>query len=386
MGKALERTADVVIIGAGVMGTSTAYHLAKRGAGKVIVLEKNMIASGSSALSVGGIRLQFSSEANIRIMLESIEVFEHFAEEMDQEIDFRQYGYLFLTTEPQTWADFQANVALQRSLGVPVELLSREEIAERFPYLHVDDVIGGTFCPRDGYADPYSVNMGFAKQARRLGALIYENTPATGIQVVGGKVVAVETPQGTISTPVVVNTAGAWAAEIGRMVGVELPVQPYRRQVFVTAPFHKLPKEVPLVIDFEPSFYFRREGVSILMGMSDKDEPPSFNTNVDWSFLERVAERAMHRCPVLEEAGFHDGWAGLYAITPDDNAIIGRDVGGVEGFVCAVGFSGHGFQQSPAVGRILAELILDGETSFDIHEFRLERFTEGQLAGEKRVV
>ncbi len=379
-------SAEVVIVGGGVMGASTAYHLARRSVHPVIILERDQLASGSTSLSAGGIRYQFSSEANIRIMLESVPVFERFAEEFDTEIDFRQDGYLFLATTQETWADFQTNVALQQRLGVPVRLLSPEDVHALAPYLHLDDVIGGTFCPKDGYADPYSVAMGFAKKARELGVYVAEKTEVTGILVEKGRVVGVETSRGKISAPVVVNVAGAWAAQVGRMAGVELPVRPYRRQIFITHPFDALPPRIPMIIDFEPSFYFRREGPGILMGMTDKDEPSSFNTDVDWGFLVQVVEKAVYRAPVLEKAGFMRGWGGLYAITPDDNPIIEKDVGGVEGFYCAVGFSGHGFMQSPAVGRILADLITSGDAGLDLSDFRLERFAHGQGGGERRVV
>jgi sarcosine oxidase subunit beta len=378
--------ADVVIIGGGVMGTSTAYHLAQQGCRDVVLVEKDQLASGSTSLSAGGIRLQFSLEANIRIAMESLQTFERFAEEFETEIDFRQHGYLFLATESQDWAEFQANVAVQQRAGVPVRLLSPDEIRDMAPYLYLDDALGGTFCPRDGYADPYSVAMGFAKQARRLGVRICEETEALDIKINKKKVGAVVTNQGEIATPVAVNVAGPWAGQVGRMAGLELPVQPYRRQVFVTAPFDELPREIPMIIDFSPSFYFRREGVSILMGMTDKDEPPSFNTNFDLRFLVQVADKAAYRAPVLDQADFMRGWGGLYAITPDDNPIIGKDIGGLEGFYCAVGFSGHGFMQSPAVGRILADLITSGETDLDLSPFRLERFKAEESIREKRVV
>jgi sarcosine oxidase subunit beta len=378
--------ADVVIIGGGVMGTSTAYHLAKRGYQDVVLVEKKQLASGSTGLSAGGIRLQFSIESNIRLSMESLQVFERFAEEFETEIDFRQHGYLFLATEPGDWAEFQANVAVQQRVGVPVRLLSPQDIGELAPYLYLDDVLGGTFCPRDGYADPYSVAMGFAKQARRLGVKILQETEALDIKVSNEKVRAVLTNQGEIATPVVVNVAGPWAAQVGRMVGLELPAVPYRRQVFVTAPFDELPKQIPMIIDFAPSFYFRREGASILMGMTDHEEPPSFNTHFDLAFLVKVAEKAAYRAPILDRADFMRGWGGLYSITPDDNPIVGKDVGGVEGFYCAVGFSGHGFQQSPAVGRILADLITSDQTDLDLSPFQLGRFETGELTGESRAV
>ena len=379
-------TANAVIIGGGVMGTSTAYHLAKKGYQHVVLVEKKQLASGSTGLSAGGIRLQFSSEANIRISMESLQVFERFAEEFEAEIDFRQHGYLFLATEPEDWAEFQANVVIQQRMGVPVRLLSPAEIGDMAPYLRADDLVGGTFCPRDGYADPYSVAMGFAKQARSLGVTILQETEALDIKLRKGKVQAVLTDRGEIATPVVVNIAGPWAAQVGGMAGLELPVKPYRRQVFVTAPFDELPSQIPMIIEFAPRFYFRREGASILMGMTDHDEPTSFNTNFDLEFLVKVAEKAAYRAPVLDRTEFMRGWGGLYAITPDDNPIIGPDIGGVMGFYCAVGFSGHGFMQSPAVGRILADLITEGQTSFDLSPFQLRRFEAEELTGERRAV
>jgi len=377
--------ANVVVIGGGIIGTSIAYHLAKMGVNEVVIVERDLLASGSTALSAGGIRQQFSTEANIRIMLESVKVFERFPEEFDTDIDFRQWGYLFLATTEEDWEAFRESASLQRDLGVPVRLLSPEEIKGIAPYLYLDDVIGGTFCPTDGYADPYSIAMGFAKKARELGVRIYEETEVVDVKVKGGRVKGVVTTKGEISVSVVVNAAGAWAAQIGRMVGVELPILPYRRQIFVTAPFAELPERIPMIIDFAPSFYFRREGPGILMGMTDKDEPPSFNTNVDWDFLTKVVEKAVHRAPVLEKARFMKGWGGLYAITPDDNPIIGP-IPGVEGFICAAGFSGHGVMQSPAVGRLIAELITGRETFVDLSPFRFERFAEGKLTKEARVI
>jgi sarcosine oxidase subunit beta len=378
--------AYVVIIGGGVIGTSIAYHLAKKGCRDVVLIERDLLASGSTSRSAGGIRQQFSTEANIRISMESVKAFERFSEEMEAEIDFRQFGYLFLATDDEDWEDFKANVALQRSLGLKVELLSPTEIEKLAPYLYLEDVIGGTFCETDGYADPYSVTMGYAKQARRMGVEIYLKTEALDIKVREGRVEGVVTSEGEIATLVVVNAAGPWAAEVGRMAGVEIPVQPYRRQIFVTAPFGELPERIPMIIDFAPSFYFRREGAGILMGMTDKEEPPSFNINTDWEFLVKVVEQASYRSPILEKASIMRGWGGLYAVTPDDNPIIGKDIGGVRGFYCAVGFSGHGFMQSPAVGRIIAELILNGKTTFDISQFRFERFEAEELVREKRVI
>jgi sarcosine oxidase subunit beta len=378
-------TASVAIIGGGIMGASTAYHLASRGCSDVVLLEKDLLAQASTGLSAGGIRQQFSHPANIRLSQEAVRVFERFEERFGVDMEFRQVGYLFLAQSEAVWQEFLENVAVQRQYNVPVEVLSPAEIQHRWPYLQVDDLRGGTFCPEDGYADPYMAAMGFANAARRLGVRIEEQTRVTAIPVGGGRVQGVETTRGPIAAPVVVDVAGPWGGEVARMAGFDLPVRPYRRQVFMTQAFEPIPKPVPMILDIEPAFYVRGEGPGVLMGMSDPDEPPSFNTNVDYRFLERVIEAAVCRAPLLEDAEILRGWGGLYAVTPDDNPIIGP-LPGADGLYCAIGFSGHGFQQAPTVGRILSELILDANTSFDLGPFAHDRFDKVTGKAETRVV
>lgn len=380
-----KRTAEIAVIGGGILGCSTAYHLAKRGQKEVVLLEKDLLAQASTGLSVGGIRLQFSHPANIRLSQETLCLFEHFEEEFNVDIGFYQVGYLFMLQKKNTWEDFLSSVELQRQFNVPVEILSPEEIKHRWPYLEVSDIQGGTFCPKDGYADPHNVAMAFANKARKLGVRIEEKTKVTGIRIESSRVKGVETTKGPISAPIVVNAAGPWGGEVARMAGLESPVKPYRRQVFMTKAFDAISKPIPMVIDFDALFYFRGEGPGLITGMSDRDEPPSFNTNVDWNFLEKVIEKAVHRVPVLEKAKILRGWGGLYAITPDENPIIGM-MSQVKGFFCAIGFSGHGFQHGPAVGRILSELILDGYTDFDLTPFAYDRFGKIKEGGEKRAV
>jgi len=379
-----DMTSKIVIIGGGIIGASTAYYLAKKGASNVLLVERDLLAQATTGLSVGGIRQQFSHPANIRLSQRSVRVFENFKQEFGVDIHFHQAGYLFLAQKKETWDDFLSSVDTQHRFKVPVEVLSPEEIKRRWPYLNVEDLIGGTFGPKDGYADPYLAAMGFANQARRLGVRIEEKREVTGIRVKGGKVKGVETSGGPISAPVVVNAAGPWAGEIARMAGLDLPVMPFRRQVFATKPFDAIPRPVPMVIDQDLTFYFRGEEPNILMGMSDPDEPSSFNTHVDRDFMEKVTEAAVHRAPILEKAEILRGWGGLYTITPDDNPIIG-EIPEMKGFFCAIGFSGHGFQQGPAVGQILSELILDGGTDFDLKPFEYDRFDDIK-EGEKRVV
>jgi sarcosine oxidase subunit beta len=378
-------TAEVAIIGGGIMGASTAYHLARRGCTDVVILEKDLLAQASTGLSAGGIRQQFSHPANIRLSQEAVRVFERFEELFGVDMEFRQVGYLFLAQSEDVWQEFLANVDLQRRCNVPVEALSPDEIKYRWPYLNVEDLCGGTFCPEDGYADPYMAAMGLANAARRLGVRIEEQTKVTAIRIEGGKVCGVDTTKGPLAASVVVNVGGPWGGQVAQMAGVDLPVKPYRRQVFVTKAFDPIPKPVPMILDIEPAFYFRGEGPGILMGMSDPHEPSSFNLNWDYSFMEKVIDKAFHRAPILEEAEIGRGWGGLYAITPDDNPIIGA-LPDAKGHFCAIGFSGHGFQQAPTVGRILSELILDGETDFDLSPFRYDRFDKVTGKAETRVV
>lgn len=378
-------TASVAIVGGGIMGASTAYHLASRGCTDIVILERDLLAQASTGLSAGGIRQQFSHPANIRLSQEAVRVFERFQEMFGVDVEFRQVGYLFLAQTEEVWQEFLGNVQVQRRCNVPVEVLSADEIKYRWPYLNVEDLKGGTFGPRDGYADPYMAAMGFANAARRLGVRIEEQTKVTNILVDGGHVCGVETTRGPVAAPVVLDVAGAWGAEVAHWAGFDLPIKPYRRQVFVTQPFAAIPKPVPMILDMEPSFYFRGEGPGVLMGMSDAEEPSSFHTNVDYSFMEKVIEKAICRAPILEQAEIMRGWGGLYDVSPDDNPIIGA-LPGVDGLFCAIGFSGHGFQQGPTVGRILSELILDGKTEFDLSPFAHDRFDKMTGKGETRVV
>ena len=376
----MEKTADIVIVGGGIIGTSIAYHLAQKKAKGVVLLEKGMLGEGSTAKCAGGIRAQFSTEINIRFSLESFKTWDRFQEIMETELDFKKVGYLFLATTEEEWAVFQSNATLQQQFGIPVELLSSQEIHRRWPYLRVDDLRGGTFCAREGYAGPYEALSGFARGARRGGLKILEETEVTQILRNGNRVAGVRTPRGDISSPVVVNAAGPYAGEVGKMAGVEVPVRPYRRQLFFTGPFSHIPDPIPLVIDFHRGWYFRREGAGLLIS-GPKDNFPSFNLNVDYDAMVEVAENSIYRVPIMEKAEIDRGWAGSYEISPDNHAILG-EFPGLKGFFLANGFSGHGFQHSPAVGKVMAELILGEKPSLDISCLSLERFAKGAMIRE----
>ena len=385
----MKATADVVIIGGGCMGASTAHHLTRNGVNNVVLLEREpMLGTGSTGRNAGGVRHQFSNEANVKLSIESIHTLEHFAEEVGYQIDLHQDGYLFLLSNQKDLDAFRRNTEMQRRLGVEVDVLSPEDATRLAPGLEAGGIIGATFCARDGIANPNGVTMGFAKSAQAAGVEINRETEVTGIRTEAGRITGVETTKGAISTRTVVNAAGPYAREIGKMVGLDVPVLPYRRHIFITEPIE--PGSVPasriMVIDFETTFYFHREGAGILFGMVDPDEPSSYSTTVSWEFLERVTRVAVKRLPRLAEAGIAHAWAGLYEMTPDAMPIIGpaREV---EGFFLITGFSGHGFQHSPAAGRILADIIAGREDrSTDLKPFSFARFSGESTEREANVI
>jgi sarcosine oxidase subunit beta len=383
----LPETADVVIVGGGVMGLSTAYHLADKGCNDVLLIERNrFFGEESTGRCAGGIRYQFSNEIDIRLSLHSIPMLERFAEELEQEIDLRHCGYLFLLSREQDVEVFRENVALQRSLGVDVEWLTPEQASARAYPVDTWGILAATFCAQDGLADPSGVVQGYARAARRLGARLVTETEATGIETQHDRVCAVRTDRGTVNTGAVVNAAGPWAATVGAMAGVQAPVRPLRRQIAVTTSVAGLPHDFPMVIDFAQSLYFHREGQSVLTGMSNLCEREGFDQSVDreWELIH--LEAAMARMPELGSAGVLNRWAGLYAVSPDSLAILGR-VPQLEGFYCLNGFSGHGFMHGPICGLLLAEEILDGQAhTVDIAPLRIDRFLQPGAAFEYAVV
>ncbi len=384
----LPKTADIVIIGGGCMGASTAYYLAQRGAKNVVLLEREkFLAMGSTGRNAGGVRYQFSTEVNIRLSLFSLDMISRFEELFGISASYRPIGYLFLLTTPVEVATFKANVELQHRVGVPwVRYLEPKEIAQLAPLVNLEGVLGGTLCPRDGLADPNSVTQGFAKAARLHGAQIETETTVIGIKTERGRVSAVVTNRGEIATRTVVNCAGPWAAQIGAMAGLDIPIVPVRRQFFTTDPLPQVPRDHVFTIEFATSLYFHPEGAGLLVGMSNADEKPGDTYAIDEEFHLKMLERALYRLPLLEHARVASQTAGLYEVTPDAEPVIAQ-ARALSGFYIAAGFSGHGFQHSPATGKVMSELILDGAAkTVDVSMLDLERFSEGRLIKEVNVV
>jgi sarcosine oxidase subunit beta len=417
----MTETADVVIVGSGIVGSSVAYHLAQAGCTNVLVIEREAHqGKGSTGKSMGGVRAQFSTPVNIQMSKYSIDFFSKFDEVVGHPADYRAHGYLFCATNENHLAYLKANRERQNALGVTnVEWVSPEDIVKMVPQLRVDDILGGTFCPTDGFVDPHSVMMGFMLAAREKGVRLWLDTTVTGIQlgsgsadassafggkdasskVIAGRVPAlpaqearrvsgVQTTRGFVSTHVVVNAAGAWAAEIAKMASAELPVEPLRRQLVPTEPFDRLPQKFPMVIDMSTGFHFRREGKGILLAWNDPNETPGFKTEFDPTFVEKILTHAASRVPVLAEAEVNPrrAWAGLYEMTPDHHAIIGPSPH-VEGLYFVNGFSGHGVMHSPASGKVAADLILQGHSDLiDAKQLSVERFAAGRLLEETAVL
>ncbi|MGZ5300323.1 MAG: NAD(P)/FAD-dependent oxidoreductase [Actinomycetota bacterium] len=384
---AFTSTADVVVIGGGVVGASTAYHLAAAGVEHVVLLERaDAVATGSTGACAGGFRHQFSSRINIELSLASVPMILGFSREHGLPLDVVQDGYLFLVRDERDWDEFRAGAAFQRSLGVDTQLLTPEEAEAIAPGIAIGDVVGATFCSDDGIADPAGLTQGYATLARRAGADLRLGTEAIVIEEDDGVVTAVRTADDVISAPVVVDAAGPWAGVLAATAGVRLPLEPIPRMVVTTGPFPGAPARRTLVIDAATSYYFHKEGAGVLTGMGGRDEHPSFSTDVDIRFIEEeLLPTAVRVFPPIEQAGVASMWAGLYEMTPDRHPIIGESP--VTGLFLANGFSGHGFQHAPVVGKLMAELIVEGRArTVDISSLGLDRFERGDLVVEGRVV
>jgi sarcosine oxidase, subunit beta len=373
-----------VIIGGGVIGTSAAFHLAEAGV-DVALLERGELGSGSTSRAAGGVRTQFSDALNVEIAARSMDAFRDFGRRPGWEIDLKQVGYLFVLSRESDVAEFERSVALQNGYGLDSRMLTPGELRELCPLLEGDDILAGAFSPCDGHATPEAVVQGYAFAARAQGAEIRVGCEVRGIGTIGGEITEVVTDRGTIRTGTVICAAGAWSRGCAAMAGVELPVTPLRRQILFTGAMDGLPPDLPMTIDFASSFYFHREGPGLLMGMSDPHEKPGFSVETTEDWIPRLMEVVRRRAPRIADAGIRGGWAGLYEMTPDHNAVIGESPLASR-FLYAAGFSGHGFLQAPAVGEILRDLVLRRQPFADISPLSVDRFDASALRPEYNVV
>jgi len=384
------QTADVVIIGGGIVGSSIAYHLTSAGVRNVVVVERESAqGKGSTGKSMGGVRAQFSTPVNIQMSLYSIPFYASFEERIGYPCDYRPQGYLFCATSDGHLAYLRANYEKQVALGLKnVQLMKGEEIRHLFPQLRSDDIVGGSFCSTDGFVDPYSAMNGLMKSATEHGAKLCKNSAVTGVIRDESGIAGVETSAGRFASRKVVNCGGAWAAGVAAMADVDLPVEPLRRMLVPSEPFDRFPHSAPMIIDMSNGFHFRPEGRGFLLAWNDPEETPGFKTEFDPAFVEKILTRAADRVPCFADLPVNGAraWAGLYEMTPDHHPILGEAVG-VPGFFLANGFSGHGVMHAPATGKILSDLILTGKTDLiDASLLNLARFSEGRLIHETAVL
>lgn len=383
------KNAEIVIIGGGVVGASVAYHLTARGAKDVLILEReNLLGKGSTGKATGGVRAQFETEINIKMSLYSLDFFERFKDLTGLDCGYDPRGYLFIATD-ETQLDFLRNsVERQKSLGCnEVEIVDTQTISQIVKGLNCSDIVGGSFGARDGFINPLGVLEGFAKRAVEKGAEIINETEVFSIVIENGKIAAIETNRGKIDCEKAVLCAGAWAQKLAETAGIDLPVEPLKRQIVWAKSAMNFQEDLPMVIDLSNGFHFRPAKNSrneILFAYPERNETPSFNTDFEESFIAKVYEKAKHRAPFLCETEVvkEKCRAGLYENTPDHHAILGGCE--IEGLFFANGFSGHGVMHSPATGRALSEIILDGKSNFlDVSCLSLERFAKGELLHEK---
>ena len=376
-------TADVVIVGGGVIGASVAHHvLSKQPGWRVVLLEAAPeVGTGATSKATGGVRHQFSTAANIQLTLLSYPYFTEAESRLGRAVDFVRHGYLFVTTSEKTLAASRRSVVLQQSLGVRSEILPARDVGRFLDQLVTDDLVGASFCADDGSADPYSLLQAFLALARRRGLDVRTSSPVVAIETSGGGVSGVRTSAETISAPIVVDCAGPHADDVAAMAGVEVPSKPYRRQVMVAERMAGFPEVFPLIVDLDTGWYVHSQRSALLMGGTDKDQHPGHDTTVDWSAFSLVLEAAGKRVPPLAEARVMRAYAGVRDLTPDYHGILCES--DVRGFYLACGFSGHGFMHSPAIGILMAELIVDGRAiSMDIDALSLRRFARGTAAAE----
>jgi sarcosine oxidase subunit beta len=385
------QTAEVVIIGGGIVGSSIAWHLTTAGCKSVLVVERESSqGKGSTGKSMGGVRAQFSTPVNIEMSLYSIPFYARFEEALGHPSGYRDQGYMFVATKESHLSYLRTNFERQKALGLKTaRMLEPAEIHSMLPLLRSDDVQGGSFCSSDGFVDPYSAMTGFMARAVEHGATLWKKTEVTGIATHSQGISGVETTRGLVATRTVVNAAGAWAAGVAKFADIDLPVKPLRRMLVPSEPFDGFPNSSPMVIDMSNGFHFRPEGRGFLLAWNDPEETSGYKTDFEPSFIEKILTLAANRVPVFENLAVNPkrAWAGLYEMTPDHHAILGP-ASSLPGFYFANGFSGHGVMHAPATGKIVSDLILKGKTDVvkDVSVLGFDRFAKGELLHETAVL
>ncbi len=377
---------DVIIIGGGIIGASVAYYLGKMGITNVAVIEKSYISSGATGRCGGGIRQQWTSPENVKLAMESVKLFENFEQELGEDIEFYQGGYLLLAYTDEEVDRFKTQIAMQKSLGLKVELLTPKEALSVVPYLNLAELKAAAYCPSDGHANPFLANFAYINRAKDFGIEVFENTEVKNIVVNDGKIEKVITNNGEINTHIVVNAAGGWAKQIGEMVNLDLPIIPYRHQILVTEPVEHFLD--PLVMSFSKNIYFRQtKHGSLVMGESYYDEVPGINHKASWQFLESISKKITFFIPKLKDLSIVRQWSGLYATTPDALPII-DEFDSISRFILVGGYSGHGFMLAPISGKLVAEMIkYEKPQSLNIDQLKFNRFlNSNNISGEKNVV
>lgn len=380
----MNKRANVVIIGGGIVGCSIAYNLARMGCKNIVLFEKNALASGATGRCGAGIRQQFGTEMNCILARESIKIFENLSQELDYDIELNQGGYLILAYTEKEVNQFKKNITLEQSLGINARLITMQEAQDIVPPLNTEGLLGATFCPTDGHANPFNTNFAYAEAAQRLGVKINNFTEVKEIKIENDRIVSVSTNQGEVFTPIVINAAGGYASEIGKMVGVDIPVYSQRHQILITEPIDPLFR--PMLMSFSANFYCQQTPHgSIIMGFGNPDEPKGHDIGSSWQFAHEMAQKITAVVPLLKEVSMVRQWSGLYNISPDSQPILGEHPR-IKGFYMAVGFSGHGFMLAPIVSRLMAELILKSQSSIPIDKLNIGRFERGELIIEPSVV
>ena len=377
----MKNTADVVIIGAGVIGCSTAYHLARMGVKDVAVFEMDQVGSGSSGKSASMLSLQFChDELSVRMAKYSYAKYMQFEEELGVSIDFKKIGWLSLATQ-ESAEYLRRNAELLQSRDVETEILKPEEIKVQYPEINTEDVILGTWGPDDGPFDPHMIMWGYIKRASEMGMRLYQGVRVKGIDIRNGKVEGILTDKGLISTQIVVNAGGPWAIEIGRWAGIEIPIINLARGILVTGPIPELPSDRPFVEDVTVEWYYRPEGRGVLMGMGTLPAE-ELDVQISYEMMDEMIKAAVHRVPLLEKTSVLKAWAGVRPMTLDDHPILGR-VTPVEGLILNCGWGGTGIIQAPIAGQLVAEYIGGSTPTMDMDSLSIERF-EDEIGKESK--